>query len=238
MNAIGLSFLSAAGAGLMVFALQRLGLRELRAWGEPVPSALCGRSAWWMTAGAALGFVLHIAQAPSFVTATWQDAGGALLLGLFSALLIVLIRIDAHTRLLPDTLTILLAVSGVAFHAITGKIPLTESLIGGIAGYAGLMIFSALYGRIRGKPAMGRGDFAMFGALGIWLGWSSLAPVLFMASLFALAIAVCTHRRFLATEDNRARDGIGHKGASLLASQIAFGPALALAGIAGWIALV
>lgn len=191
-----------------------------------------------MTAGAATGFVLCIAQAPSFVAATWQDAGGALLLGLFSALLVVLVRIDAHTRLLPDTLTILLAVSGIAFHAITGKIPLTESLIGGIAGYAGLMIFSALYGRIRGKRAMGRGDFAMFGGLGIWLGWPSLAPVLFMASLFALVIAVCTHGRFLATENDTARGDLKHQGSSLLASQVAFGPALALAGIAGWIALV
>ena len=66
---------------------------------------------------------------------------------------------------------------------------------------------------------MGYGDFKLFAALGAWLGWQMLLPIIVFASGVGAVFGIVVMIR-----QRRGKD-----------TQIAFGPFLA---IAGWLALV
>jgi leader peptidase (prepilin peptidase)/N-methyltransferase len=59
---------------------------------------------------------------------------------------------------------------------------LHESVTGAIAGYTSLWFFNFLYKLVRKKEGIGHGDFKLFSALGAWLGWQSLLPIIIFSS--------------------------------------------------------
>ena len=89
-----------------------------------------------------------------------------------------------------------------------------SSLIGAMAGYVSLWSVYHLFRWLTGKEGMGYGDFKLFAALGAWLGWQMLMPVILIAAVVGaiVGIVVLTVRG-----QNRA-------------TPIAFGPFLAAAG--------
>jgi leader peptidase (prepilin peptidase)/N-methyltransferase len=151
--------------------------------------------------------------------------------GLMASLLLALSKTDLSCRLLPDSLTILLVASGLLFHGLAPQTLFMPSLIGAAVGYLLLWGFATLYERVRGQAGMGRGDFAMFAGLGAWLGWSSLPMVLVTACIIGILIGVYRRAQILRTDNNVCEE-------TLLQQQIAFGPALAVAGLIGWVGLV
>src|SRR5579864_7262679 len=130
-------------------------------------------------------------------------AGAAIVLTWF---LVALAFIDIDHQLLPDTLTLPLLWLGLAF-ALWGPPPVDalpvdvrSSLIGAIAGYVSLWSVYHLFRLITGKDGMGYGDFKLFAALGAWLGWQMLLPVILVgaaagAVVGLLMIAVRRHDR-------------------------------------------
>jgi leader peptidase (prepilin peptidase)/N-methyltransferase len=94
-----------------------------------------------------------------------------------------------------------------------------ESIIGAVAGYLSLWAVYWAFKLLTGKEGMGYGDFKLFAALGAWLGWQMLLPVMVFASgvgaVFGIVIMIRQHK---------GRD-----------TQLAFGPFLA---IAGWLGMV
>lgn len=116
------------------------------------------------------------------------DAGG-LALALFGWLLLALALIDARAFWLPDMWTFVLAVGGLALGGHATGVPLTDRLIGGLAGYASLALIALAYRQMRGRDGMGGGDPKLFGAIGLWLGWVALPPLLLIAALVGLAVA-------------------------------------------------
>ena len=139
--------------------------------------------------------------------------------------LIALTFIDIDHQLLPDSLTLPLLWIGL-FLSLWGtpSVPafttdVRSSLIGAMAGYASLWSVYHLFRIATGKDGMGYGDFKLFAALGAWLGWKMLIPVILIASVVGavVGIAMLTLRR-----QNRA-------------TPIAFGPFLAAAG---WLILM
>ncbi|MFP1738615.1 prepilin peptidase [Lonsdalea quercina] len=144
---------------------------------------------------------------------------GEALLGalvLFSVLL-TLAMVDIHTRLLPDVLTLPLLWAGLLFNVDGAFVPLTQAVVGAIAGYLSLWLVYWAFRWFSGKEALGYGDFKLLAALGAWLGWASLPNVVLIASLAGLALTLLW--RLI-------------RGGSLQAS-LAFGPWLALAGAIG-----
>jgi leader peptidase (prepilin peptidase)/N-methyltransferase len=109
---------------------------------------------------------------------------------LLISMLTTLAWIDLRTGLLPDVLTKSGAAIGLITHAWTGSVPFPSALIGFILGYLSLWVFFQLYRLATHKDGMGYGDFKLFAMLGAWLGWESLAPILLVASLSALAVAI------------------------------------------------
>ena len=137
--------------------------------------------------------------------------------------LIALTFIDFDTQLLPDDITLPLLWAGLlvqlAIPALGRTQPtfvtsLTEAVIGAAAGYLSLWLVYWIFRLVRGKEGMGYGDFKLLGALGAWLGWQLLVPIILMSSVVGAVIG-------LALIAFRGRDH---------SVPLAFGPYLAIAG--------
>jgi leader peptidase (prepilin peptidase)/N-methyltransferase len=110
----------------------------------------------------------------------------ALLLTFF---LIALAFIDIDTQLLPDNLTLPLLWFGLAAAAFLpaaagARLPvdLQSAVTGAIAGYLSLWGVYHLFRLVTGKEGMGYGDFKLLAALGAWLGWQMLLPIVIGAA--------------------------------------------------------
>ncbi len=128
--------------------------------------------------------------------------------------LIALTFIDADTQLLPDDITLPLLWGGLLANLCGLFVPLTDAVIGAMAGYLVLWTVYWLFKLIRGKEGMGYGDFKLLGALGAWLGWKMLPLIVLMSSVVGAVIGILmiVFRR----RDN--------------ATPMPFGPYLAIAG--------
>jgi leader peptidase (prepilin peptidase) / N-methyltransferase len=154
--------------------------------------------------------------------ASWTTAA-ALVLTWF---LVALAFIDIDTQLLPDNMTLPLLWLGLLValllpHAEGARLPvdLHSAVIGAIAGYLSLWSVYHLFRMITGKEGMGYGDFKLLAALGAWLGWQMLLPLIIAAAGVGALVGIAA-----ILLGQRAR-GV----------PMAFGPYLAAAG---WLMLV
>jgi leader peptidase (prepilin peptidase)/N-methyltransferase len=152
----------------------------------------------------------------------WTLAGGLVL----TWFLIALTFIDVDTQLLPDDLTLPLLWLGllasvVLPHTPGARLPvdLQSSVVGAIAGYLSLWSVYQLFRLVTGKEGMGYGDFKLLAALGAWLGWQMLLPIVLGAAAVGALLGLT-----LIVTGQRDR-GI----------PMAFGPYLAAAG---WLMLL
>ena len=100
------------------------------------------------------------------------------------AVLLVLAMIDWDTTVLPDSLTLPLMWAGLlaAFAGWLPPLSAAESLIGAVAGYLSLWTVYWVFKLATGKEGMGYGDFKLLAALGAWMGWQALLPIVLLAS--------------------------------------------------------
>jgi leader peptidase (prepilin peptidase)/N-methyltransferase len=111
----------------------------------------------------------------------WPAAGA---LGVSWAL-VALAGIDLDTQLLPDSITLPLLWAGLlaslAWSPLVGAaslpVPPAESILGAAVGYLSLWSVYHLFRLATGKEGMGHGDFKLLAALGAWLGWHMLLPI-------------------------------------------------------------
>lgn len=146
---------------------------------------------------------------------TWKGAAACALLWT----LIALTFIDFDTQLLPDSLTLPLLWGGLLVNLFGLFVRLDDAVIGAIAGYLALWIVYWLFRLIRGKEGMGYGDFKLLAALGAWLGWQMLLPIILLAAFTGAVLGI-----LMIVLRGRDRN-----------IPIPFGPYLAAAG---WIALM
>ena len=139
-------------------------------------------------------------------------AAGACLLGWG---LLALGAIDLETGLLPDSITMPLLWSGLAFNLVDTFAPLGACVIGAIGGYLALWAVYHGFKRLTGREGMGHGDFKLLGLLGAWLGWEALPTVLALGSLAGATVGVARIASGRASRD----------------APLAFGPYLAGAGL-------
>jgi leader peptidase (prepilin peptidase)/N-methyltransferase len=132
------------------------------------------------------------------------------------AALIALSGIDWDTTLLPDVITLPLLWGGLLCSLLGLTVPLPQALWGAIVGYLSLWSVYWLFKLTTGKEGMGYGDFKLLAALGAWLGWQMILPILLSASVIGAIV------------------GIGMKLSSGLREgrYVPFGPFLAGGGIA------
>lgn len=158
----------------------------------------------------------------------WHFGYGGLALAAlaFTWLLIALTMIDFDTQYLPDQLTYPLLWLGLivslwqpAWGEGTDFVGPADSIVGAVTGYLSLWSVYWAFKLLTGKEGMGYGDFKLFAALGAWMGWKMLLPIIVLASGVGAIFGIV-----LMIRQRKGKD-----------TQIAFGPFLA---IAGWLALV
>ncbi len=116
----------------------------------------------------------------------------ALLWCAVAATLLALALIDWDTTVLPDALTLPLAWAGLCAAALGWLHPptLLQSLQGAVVGYLALWSVYWLFKLATGKEGMGYGDFKLLAALGAWLGWQAVLPIVLMASVLGAVIGL------------------------------------------------
>ncbi len=161
-----------------------------------------------------------------FIAWHFGYGGTALAAMVFTWMLIALTMIDFDTQFLPDQITYPLLWLGLLVSLwqpvwAPGASPVTprDAIIGAATGYLSLWSIYWAFKLITGKEGMGYGDFKLFGALGAWLGWQMLLPIILFASAVGAVFGIVIMIR-----QRRGKD-----------TPIAFGPFLA---IAGWLAMI
>ncbi len=145
--------------------------------------------------------------------------------------LLALAWIDARALLLPDALTLPLAVAGLAVAWAIDPAIVVDHLIGVVVGFAAFAAVAALYRRLRGRDGLGLGDAKLLGALGAWVGWPGLPTIVLYAAGAGLLWALARPRV-------RSGAGSGGNGRAIRldpARRLPFGPFLCLAGWLVWL---
>jgi leader peptidase (prepilin peptidase)/N-methyltransferase len=140
--------------------------------------------------------------------------------------LLALTFIDLDVQLLPDCLTLpllwlglLASLSGWASSAASLPSDPVSAIGGAAIGYLSLWALYHLFRLATGKEGMGYGDFKLLAALGAWLGWQLLLPIV----LLSAAVGAIIGGALIALR--RQQRG----------NPIPFGPFLATAG---WVAML
>jgi leader peptidase (prepilin peptidase)/N-methyltransferase len=152
---------------------------------------------------------------------SWSTAAALVL----TWLLIALAVIDIDTQLLPDSMTLPLLWLGLLLPLVLSMngerlpVDLRTAVIGAMAGYLSLWAVYHLFKLLTGKEGMGYGDFKLLAALGAWLGWQMLLPLIIGAAGVGALIGLTSIL-------------LGKRGKGV---PMAFGPYLAAAG---WLMLM
>jgi leader peptidase (prepilin peptidase)/N-methyltransferase len=117
--------------------------------------------------------------------------------------------IDVVHELIPDECSTIILACGLLLHLLSNT--LENSVLGMLIGYSLIFILRWLYLTFRKQEGIGLGDVKLIAAIGAWLGFSSLAPLLLCASLTGILYTLLFNK-----------DGSKH---------IAFGPFLILSGM-------
>ncbi len=135
----------------------------------------------------------HYCAAPTL----WQ----LLVLAIFGWQLLLLGLMDLKHFWLPDRLTGLLAICGLASTATMAwqmeslDIPgmdtvIQNHLIGGVAGFGALWLIGWAYRHLRGREGLGGGDAKLLGAIGLCVGWEPLPFIVLGAAILGLITAI------------------------------------------------
>jgi len=130
---------------------------------------------------------------------------------------IALALIDQKTGYLPDDITLPLMWLGLLVNLAGAFVPLTEAVIGAVAGYMVLWSVNAIFRAVSGVEGMGYGDFKMTAAVAAFLGWRELFMVILLSSFVGLV--------FGSAQMIAARRGLDWK------FKFHFGPYIAIAGV-------
>ncbi|MEG3182235.1 prepilin peptidase [Sphingomonas sp. LT1P40] len=126
-----------------------------------------------------------VGLAAGMVAPGWESVAGAI----FGWLLLTLAALDLMAFWLPNILTAALAATGIV-DGLFFEPGWLDRIAGGVIGFGLLYLVAFTYRHVRGRDGLGGGDPKMFGGIGLWLGASMLAPVLLVASVTGLAVAL------------------------------------------------
>lgn len=162
---------------------------------------------------------IELACATLFAALAWRYGATLYTLALcgYSAAVLALAAIDWDTTLLPDDITLPLLWAGLVVSAVGwSPLPWADAFWGAVVGYLSLWSIYWLFKLLTGKEGMGYGDFKLLAAIGAWLGWQALLPVILVASISGTVVGLALKWR------SELREG----------GYVPFGPFLALGALA------
>ena len=136
--------------------------------------------------------LIELATAALFAACAWRfgNQPTTLLWCGFVAALVAASAIDWDTTILPDSITLPLLWVGLVIAGLGWNLPLHEALWGAVAGYLSLWSVYWLFKLATGKEGMGYGDFKLLAALGAWLGWPMILPIVLGSSIIGAIIGI------------------------------------------------
>ncbi|WP_374316785.1 A24 family peptidase [Aquabacterium sp.] len=136
--------------------------------------------------------LVELATALLFAATSWRFNGQPVTLvwAVFVSILVAASMIDWDTTLLPDDLTFPLLWAGLLAALFGWTIPLNEAVTGAMVGYLSLWAVYWLFKLTTGKEGMGYGDFKLLAALGAWLGWQMVLPVVLGSSIIGAVVGI------------------------------------------------
>ncbi|HET8897373.1 MAG TPA: A24 family peptidase [Rhodanobacteraceae bacterium] len=134
--------------------------------------------------------LVELLTALAAATVAWHFGPGLpALAGLaLTFLLVAMAGIDARTQLLPDSLTLPLLWLGLLLSLLPVFVHPATAILGAACGYLSLWLVYWGFKLLTGKEGMGYGDFKLFAALGAWMGWAALLPIILIASLVGAVV--------------------------------------------------
>jgi len=123
---------------------------------------------------------------------------------LFCGLLVTISAIDLDTLRIPNLITYPGIPIFAALSLLMNHPRWYDGLIGAVAGYLVIRLMADGYELITGRLGMGYGDAKLLALIGGLLGWQSLLPVMFLASMQGSVIgitALVVARRHAPPED-------------------------------------
>ena len=166
------------------------------AWHENLPLLgwlrLGGRCSACKTRISARYPLVELSTGLLFAAIGWRFGAApvALLWCGFAAALLTLALIDWDTTLLPDSINQPLLWSGLLAALLGWTLPLASALTGALVGYLSLWSVYWLFKLTTGKEGMGYGDFKLLAALGAWLGWQMVLPIVLGASVLGALVGI------------------------------------------------
>lgn len=113
----------------------------------------------------------------------WQYCAAALV---FCWALLIIAAADSKYGIIPDQFVILTAISAMGFIPFHDQV---ADMIAGVAAGAGVMLLSALLGRLMfKKESLGFGDVKLFAAIGLALGFEGTLAVLVFSSVISAVV--------------------------------------------------
>ncbi len=110
--------------------------------------------------------------------------------------LIAMTGIDVDEQLLPDSLTLPLLWAGLLASVWFGRgheafpVDPKSAILGATFGYLSLWTVFHVFRLATGKEGMGYGDFKLYAALGAWLGWQMLVPLILFSAASGAVIGI------------------------------------------------
>jgi leader peptidase (prepilin peptidase)/N-methyltransferase len=102
---------------------------------------------------------------------------------IFSSLLILCSLIDMRLQIIPDVISLPMVITAPLAVCLLPHMPWKDSLYGVLFGGGIIYVIAWSYVLLRGRIGLGGGDFKLMAAIGGWLGYQSVLPTLFVASI-------------------------------------------------------
>lgn len=182
-----------------------IGRSQCEGCGKPLPasrlvpllSALLSRGRATCCGGAINPFHPRVEWAAALIGAAALGLAPSvqgIALAAFGWLLLPLFLLDLRHFWLPDPLTFVLGLSGLALGGWLNDVPLVERLLSGLGAGLILALIGWSYARIRHREGLGAGDPKLLAALALWLGAEGIVATLLGAALIGLSEALLRRR--------------------------------------------
>jgi leader peptidase (prepilin peptidase)/N-methyltransferase len=144
--------------------------------------------------------IIELGTAVLSAAVAWHFGFGwtALCALLLTWFLIAMSAIDIDTQLLPDSMTLPLVWLGLIASIALGRgadaiaLPVdpASAILGAVTGYLSLWSVYWLFKLLTRKEGMGYGDFKLLGALGAWMGWQMLLPIVLLSAATGAMVGI------------------------------------------------
>lgn len=114
----------------------------------------------------------------------------ALVYWFFISVLIIITFIDLDHQIIPDVVSLPGIVFGFFCSFLIPSLTWVDSLSGILVGGGILLLIAWGYEKLAKREGMGGGDIKLLAMLGAFMGWQSVFPIIFLASLVGTLVGV------------------------------------------------